>query len=257
MALTDSGLRMWDAASGEQLLFYAPGSAHRAEWSPDGTRIVTVVYLDTYVRILDADTGELLLVFTGDESGVWDTAWSPDGTKIVTAGGSGTVRIWDADTGQLIRDLFPEVLGVAVSGVAWSPDGRRIATYADDGIGRVWDATASSPTYGEELVTFSGHTSRVLLVYWSHTGERILTTSPDGTVRIWDADTGAELLRYPGISAAWSPDGKRIATADTDGTLKVFPAWQTLQELIDYAKECCVIRELTDAEREQFGLSPR
>jgi hypothetical protein len=26
------------------------------------------------------------------------------------------------------------------------------------------------------------------------------------------------------------------------------------QELVDYAKECCVFRELTEAERAQFGL---
>jgi hypothetical protein len=30
--------------------------------------------------------------------------------------------------------------------------------------------------------------------------------------------------------------------------------WQTTQELIDYAKEYCVFRELTEAERAQFGL---
>jgi uncharacterized protein YjiS (DUF1127 family) len=37
----------------------------------------------------------------------------------------------------------------------------------------------------------------------------------------------------------------------------VFPAWQTTDELIDYTRERCVLRELTDAEREQFGLGPR
>jgi len=31
-------------------------------------------------------------------------------------------------------------------------------------------------------------------------------------------------------------------------------AWQSTQELIDYAKECCVIRDLTKEERTQFGL---
>jgi WD40 repeat protein len=95
----------------------------------------------------------------------------------------------------------------------------------------------------------------------------------DGTARVWDvstalglskaeglktgANTGVELLRYPGFSAAWSPSGNRIATADTDGTLKVFPAWQELQELTDYARDCCVVRELTAEERVQFGLAAR
>jgi len=38
---------------------------------------------------------------------------------------------------------------------------------------------------------------------------------------------------------------------------KIFPAWHSAQELIDYAKECCVVRELTVEEREQFGLPSR
>jgi hypothetical protein len=64
-------------------------------------------------------------------------------------------------------------------------------------------------------------------------------------------------LETPASEAAWSPDGTRIAVASWDGTAKIFPAWQTTQELIDYAKECCVVRELTAEEREQFGLPPR
>jgi hypothetical protein len=32
--------------------------------------------------------------------------------------------------------------------------------------------------------------------------------------------------------------------------------WQTTDDLIEYAKECCVFRQLTPEEREQFGLPP-
>ncbi|MCP4543895.1 MAG: hypothetical protein GY832_42820, partial [Chloroflexi bacterium] len=260
----DAGIKMWDAASGEPLSSYSQVSARRAEWSPDGTRIAAIPFFDKYVTILDADTGETLRLITCDKEWAWAVAWSPDGTKIVTSGSSGSARIWDADTGKLIWDLYPEVLGIIVSGVAWSPDGKFIATCTGYGSGSVWDASASSPTYGEELVTFSGHTGTAF-VYWSRTGERILTASWDGTVRVWDistaletgAKTGAELLRYPGSGAAWSPDETRIAIASMDGSLKVLPTWQTTQELIERAKECCVVRELTTEEREQFGLPSR
>jgi hypothetical protein len=34
----------------------------------------------------------------------------------------------------------------------------------------------------------------------------------------------------------------------------VFPVWESLDELIAYAKDCCVVRELTSDEREVFGL---
>jgi hypothetical protein len=36
----------------------------------------------------------------------------------------------------------------------------------------------------------------------------------------------------------------------------VLPIWNSVQELIDYAHECCVVRELTPADRELYSLPP-
>jgi hypothetical protein len=77
---------------------------------------------------------------------------------------------------------------------------------------------------------------------------------------VWDTSTGAELLCYDveGFAdVALSPDETRIATGGYNGSVKVFPAWQTLEALMDYARESCVVRVLTDAERELFGLPLR
>ena len=40
------------------------------------------------------------------------------------------------------------------------------------------------------------------------------------------------------------------------GTLDIYPTWQSTQELVDYARACCLVRELTFKERELFGLPP-
>ena len=55
----------------------------------------------------------------------------------------------------------------------------------------------------------------------------------------------------------WSPDGKYIIVA-ADGINEpiVRRVWET-DELIAYAEDCCVTRELTPEERAQFGLSQR
>jgi WD40 repeat protein len=196
-----------------------------------------------------------LLAFTEHKERVWQAEWSPDGKVVATTGSDGSAKIWDPETGQVIRDLYPEDFQLTVIGLGWSPDGTRIATFAGDGVGRIWDIAT-----GEELVTFSGHSGPVLDIVWARSGGRIVTEGTDGTARVWDANTGAEILRYDvpgGAAAAWSPDEKRIALTSSDGSLQVFPAWQTTQELIDYAHQCCIIRELTDSERELFGLPPR
>ena len=183
-------------------------------------------------------------------------AWSPEGDRIVTANWDDTATVWDAATGAELLTLSG--FDGTVTFALWSADGTRIITHSDDGVGRVWDATASSPTYGEELVTFTGHTGSVRGMSVSPAGDRTVTGGYDGTVRVWDINTGAELARYSlgGMvySVDWSPDGTRIVVSSSEGTAKVLPAWQTTQELIDHARECCVIRELTDEEREQFGL---
>ena len=69
-------------------------------------------------------------------------------------------------------------------------------------------------------------------------------------------------LRTPtnwAVNPAWSPDGKYLLTPVGDMVERlsgVWRVWQTTEDLIAYAKECCVFRELTPEEREQFGLPP-
>jgi WD40 repeat protein len=244
------------AISGEERLavFGHLGPVFSGAWSPDGKRFATACDGDGTARVWDAETGAELLVFTGHKGGVCSVTWSPDGRAIASGSRDGTAKIWDAVTGQVIRTLKPEGAAFAVTVVAWSSDGRRIATHSSDGMGRIWDAVT-----GEVLVTFTGHTSDVWVLIWSRTDARIFTGG-DSTVRVWDTSTGAELLCYDieGFAdVALSPDETRIATGGYNGSVKVFPAWQTLEALMDYAREYCVVRELTDAERELFGLPLR
>ena len=89
-----------------------------------------------------------------------------------------------------------------------------------------------------------------------------MTTSIDGTTRVWDAATGSELLTLQtptdwDLVAAWSPDGTRLVTGGDGQEPRVWRVWQSTEELIQYAKECCVARELTAAERQQFGLAAK
>ena len=109
---------------------------------------------------------------------VWSAAYSPDGKRIVTASGDQTARIWDAATGEELRQLTGHT--GSVNSAAYSPDGKSIVTASWDQTARIWDAAT-----GKELRELSGHSGAVNSAAYSPDGKSIVTASGDQTARIW------------------------------------------------------------------------
>jgi WD40 repeat protein len=59
---------------------------------------------------------------------------------LASAGGDGTVRIWDARTGICLSTLAGQTGWVRA--VAYSPDGAHLASAGGDGTVRIWDAAS-------------------------------------------------------------------------------------------------------------------
>ena len=87
---------MWDAKTGADLLTlkgHVDGVVS-AEFSPDGTRIVTGS-LDNRAKVWDAKSGAEVLTLKGHTFWVFSASFSPDGSRIITASNDGTAKIWD------------------------------------------------------------------------------------------------------------------------------------------------------------------
>ncbi|WP_437635658.1 nSTAND1 domain-containing NTPase [Sorangium sp. So ce854] len=198
-----------------------PDLVMHADYSPDGTRIVTGC-ADGTTLVWNADGSGEPMVLRGHRDRVSSAAFSPDGKRIVTASWDNTARVWSADgSGEPLilrgheRGLFS---------AAFSPDGERIVTASWDKTARVWNADGS----GEPMVV-RGHEGEIYSAAFSPDGKRIVTASWDGTARIWNADGSGKpvVLRGHGsglASATFSPDGQRIVTASHDKTARVWNA---------------------------------
>ena len=70
-------------------------------------------------------------VLHGHSNGVWSAAFSLDGKCIVSGSSDKTIRLWDAETGEMVQ---PPLEGheSAVLSVAFSPDGKHIVSGSSD-----------------------------------------------------------------------------------------------------------------------------
>jgi len=254
---------VFDVQSGEIIRTFTPGEGvltANPNWSPDGSQVATGLF-EGGVIIWDYQTGNQVTRLVHDPGYlIGDVEWSPDGSKFAAASDDGNAHVWDTRTWKLLYTVQhepPAYLNLA----SWSPDGTRLLTGggnddvgAKDTTARIWDGVT-----GKELLVFRGHSKSVWPGSWSPDGTRVSTFGAEGVAKVWDSSTGDELLTinvpvlYAGF-ALWSPDGQHLAIVGLDTLVSVWNVWQSKEELLDYARENYVIRELTEAERQQFGL---
>ncbi|HTV69968.1 MAG TPA: WD40 repeat domain-containing protein [Rhizobiaceae bacterium] len=121
----DGTARIFDAAKGiATLVLRHPAEVFSAAFSADGKLVVTGAA--NQAHIFDAALGRETLVLKGHEYEVNDANFSPDGTRIVTASSDGSIRVWDAASGEAVTVLERAHSSGSVDAAAFTPDGSRI-----------------------------------------------------------------------------------------------------------------------------------
>jgi WD40 repeat protein len=193
------------------------GQLNSAQFSPDGTKVVTASY-DNTARIWDAKSGKELYKLPHEDS-VYSAQFSPDGTKVVTTSDDNKACIWDASSG---KELFTLPHRGRVYSAQFSLNGTKVVTACHDNTSLIWDANS-----GRELSRLP-HEGPVIYAQFSPDGTRVVTTSADNTARIWDASSGRELYMFPHESevnsAQFSPDGTKVITSSHYGTARIWDA---------------------------------
>jgi WD40 repeat protein len=188
------------------MTFGPQGAVASANYSPDGTRIVTGSW-DNSARIWDAVGGKVLAKLEGGHTVAINTCvFSPDpaGRFVLTASDDGTAKMWEVVTQKQKESADGKIAEISVGRVvrtfaghtarvgfaAFSPDGRWVLTASDDKTAAIWEALPSDPMQAvqdqaEPICVLSGHAWGVLSIAMSADGSQLITGSADKTARIW------------------------------------------------------------------------
>ncbi len=169
---------------------------------------LSITQVDPF-RVLRGHTGRVLSV-----------AFSPTGHLLASTGTDRTIKLWNSDTGHLLKTLQGhQSWGWAI---AFHPQGHLLASASYDQTVKLWDITT-----GNCLQTLQGHDSSVLAVAFSPNGQWLASGGYNQTIKLWDVATGE--CRHTGqahVNRVWavafSLDSRWLATGGDDGTIQVW-----------------------------------
>ena len=197
-------------------------------FSPDGRILASGEY--RMVKLWQREPN--LPQFTLGADPVSSVAASADGKWLATAARDNVIRIWDAASGQPVKEL-PGHTG-AVKSLKFLPDNTKLASGSADKSIRVWDVAAG------KLFAQAETGNEISAVAWVLGGKQLASAGGDALIRLWlvpeQADAAlTQAKEIPGHTQAvtcleaFPADGKQLLSGSRDGSVRHWALEQSRQ----------------------------
>ncbi|KLU02048.1 High-affnity carbon uptake protein Hat/HatR [Rhodopirellula islandica] len=110
--------------------------------------------------------------------------FSPDGKILATGGADQMIKLWDIESGSLIKTL--EGHTHHVTSIAWNLNGRQLATASADASVKIWNIET-----GQATRTITGFKTEVTKLVYVGRENRIGVASGDSHFRVYRTDNGS------------------------------------------------------------------
>jgi WD40 repeat protein len=181
-SIAEGWVKVWDVATGQVVAELLNGSGDtssvwQVSWNADGSRLVCSS--NNRAVIWDSTTWETVLELE-HPSVVLPATWSPQGSQLATGDESGTIRIWDGVSGQLLSTIQTGY-DSEVEKLAWSPSRTQLAAIVAGEL-QIWDVAV-----GQILIDIPSYI--INDVAWSPDGIRLVYVGANGLLESIDAPT--------------------------------------------------------------------
>lgn len=215
-----------------------PEGASGLDFSPNGRELAIADNINGTIQRMSLREDRLFKVGQAitHTGGVNCLRYSPDSRRLVSAGWDYNVKIWNTDTGQLLRTLKDLSLkdktshSSGVNCIAFNRDGTLLASVSVDHTLKLWNFHT-----GQLLATVPAHRAEIKAVeFFPDDNNFLVTAGIDGALKIWSIPTmlkqessATPVYSLSGhdqgvTSIAFSPDGQTLVSGGKDKNIRVW-----------------------------------
>lgn len=227
----DGNVSFWSIDSKEALYSYRENvdDMFLVKYTPKGNYIVNVS--NWYVHVWKISMNGSVSVLQGHTYNVYSTEFSPDGRYILSGSGDSTIRLWDVESGECIRELPGVSAANGGSRATFHPNGKWIAITS--GGNSISLHSLSDSTTLKTFVCKVGTATEILNgkhIYdlkFSPDGNTLASMSFDSKIRLWNVTTGESKVLMSAkdqsnAAISFSPDGSKLAVISLDGFVEIW-----------------------------------